>query len=83
MSDMETETERRVEGEPSGSSVLCESTTVVGSVGGLRGTEKSVQLSGETAAQEQWCRGGMYERIRKVVAYSLGLITYGITLHTG
>ena len=44
--------------EPSGSSVLCESTAVVGSVGGLRGTEKSVQLSGETAAQEQWCRGG-------------------------
>ena len=46
------------ESEPSGSSVLCESTAVVGSVGGLRGTEKSVQLSGETATQEQWCRGG-------------------------
>ena len=36
MSEMETEIERRVESEPNGSSVLCESTTVVGSVGGLR-----------------------------------------------
>ena len=58
VSEMETEIERRVASEPSGSSVLCESTAVVGSVGGLRGTEKSVQLSGETAAQEQWRRGG-------------------------
>jgi hypothetical protein len=55
---METEIERRAESEPSGSSVLCVSTAVVGSVGGLRGTVRSVQLSGETAAQEQWCRGG-------------------------
>ena len=62
MSEMETEIERRVESEPSGSSqcivILCESTAVVGSVGGLRGTEKSLQLFGETAAQEQWYRGG-------------------------
>ena len=58
MSEMETEIERRVESEPSGSSILCESTAAVGSVGGLRGTEKSVHLSGETAAQEQWCSGG-------------------------
>ena len=58
VSEIETEIERRVESEPSGSSVLCESTAVVGSVGGLRGTEKSLQLSGETAAQGQWCRGG-------------------------
>ena len=53
MSEMETEIEGRVESEASGSSVMRESTAVVGSVGGLRGTEKSVQLSGETATQEQ------------------------------
>ena len=52
------ENEKRVESEPSGSSVLCEGTAVVGSVGGLRGNERSAQLSGETATQEQWCRGG-------------------------
>ena len=46
------ENEKRGESEPSGSSELCESAAVVGSVGGLimRGTEKSVQLSGETIA---------------------------------
>ena len=59
MSEMETEIERRVESEPSGSSELCQSDTEMsGNVGGLMGTEKSVQLSGETAAEEHRCSGG-------------------------
>ena len=41
------EIEKRVEGEPGGhgSSELCGGTAVVGSVGGLRGNEKLIQLS--------------------------------------
>ena len=57
------EDEEKVESEPSGSSELCEGTTVVGSVGGLRGTEKSVQLPVETAAaqSEQSNRPELYQ----------------------
>ena len=48
VSEMEIEIEKRVESEPNGScviSVLCESTAVAGSVGGLRGTEKSILVN--------------------------------------
>ena len=47
------------ESEPSGSSELCQSgTEMAGNVGGLRGTEESVQLFGGTAADEHRCSGG-------------------------
>ena len=62
------EIEKRVESEPSGSSELCselcEGTAVVGSVGGLRGAEKSIQLSGETAAAQSQQSDQSYHRMR-------------------
>ena len=50
---------KKGESEPSGSSELCQrDTEMPRNVGGLVGTEGSVKLSGETAAEGQECSGG-------------------------